>query len=360
MASKLIALPVGQGDSFYLQRDKESILFDGGRSENALPKMLHSMLSNKKIDVVVCSHNDADHANGIIGLLDDGGIEITEIWLPGRWQEGLARMAENPISFVENLHRESYRQDLRHDNLENYAEKNLENSNNLEDREESTENISDVIELLSESDWGFSNQLRNFDWPFFFMNSLFSEAIEAANRIVLIATKAYNRGCRIRWFDYKEFEITKHAKGGELWMRPLNSVEILRMKRTKFSGLQLLALSVANKESLVFLSETKDEPSVLFCADSNLKNVQLSSIQNLIATAPHHGADSNKAVYNLVKNSIWIRSDMNSSKRPCKEYTFLKEKYCTICNGNRKPKSEVIFTSSGAAWITNYPQCICQ
>ncbi|MGG4144285.1 hypothetical protein ABEW34_14265 [Paenibacillus algorifonticola] len=35
---RFVSLKVGQGDSFYLQRDKYSILVDGGLAENGLAK----------------------------------------------------------------------------------------------------------------------------------------------------------------------------------------------------------------------------------------------------------------------------------------------------------------------------------
>ena len=38
--------------------------------------------------VVVCTHNDADHANGILGFLE-AGLRCGEVWLPGRWLEAL-------------------------------------------------------------------------------------------------------------------------------------------------------------------------------------------------------------------------------------------------------------------------------
>jgi beta-lactamase superfamily II metal-dependent hydrolase len=36
------------------------------------------------VDIVVCTHNDADHANGILGFLE-AGLRCKEVWLPGRW-----------------------------------------------------------------------------------------------------------------------------------------------------------------------------------------------------------------------------------------------------------------------------------
>ncbi len=40
------------------------------------------------MNVLVCTHNDADHANGILGLLE-AGLKCGEVWLPGRWLSAL-------------------------------------------------------------------------------------------------------------------------------------------------------------------------------------------------------------------------------------------------------------------------------
>ena len=37
------------------------------------------------LDVVICTHQDADHAYGILGLLEEWCGTIKEVWLPGSW-----------------------------------------------------------------------------------------------------------------------------------------------------------------------------------------------------------------------------------------------------------------------------------
>ncbi len=46
------------------------ILVDGGRSNRAFPGILMAHAAPPHLDIVVCAHNDADHANGIVGLLE--------------------------------------------------------------------------------------------------------------------------------------------------------------------------------------------------------------------------------------------------------------------------------------------------
>ncbi|MER0169601.1 MAG: MBL fold metallo-hydrolase [Nitrosomonas sp.] len=65
-----IALPVGQGDAFYLKHNDFSVLIDGGKSVQKLPELFKENTKTNEVGVLVCTHNDADHANGILGFLD--------------------------------------------------------------------------------------------------------------------------------------------------------------------------------------------------------------------------------------------------------------------------------------------------
>ena len=66
---RFVAIPVGQGDAFYLDRGEWSVLVDGGRSKNTFGATFQTTTGATAVDVVVCTHNDADHANGILGFL---------------------------------------------------------------------------------------------------------------------------------------------------------------------------------------------------------------------------------------------------------------------------------------------------
>src|SRR5262249_49339339 len=82
--ARFIAIPVTIGDAFYLERDGRSILVDGGKSERAFPALFHYHVNRAGADIIVCTHNDADHTNGIIGFLE-AALPCREIWLPGSW-----------------------------------------------------------------------------------------------------------------------------------------------------------------------------------------------------------------------------------------------------------------------------------
>jgi competence protein ComEC len=66
-------LPVGQGDAVFLRTsDDIRVLIDGGPGENILqqlPKAL-PLLAGDRLDVVILTHPDADHLEGLIPVLE--------------------------------------------------------------------------------------------------------------------------------------------------------------------------------------------------------------------------------------------------------------------------------------------------
>jgi hypothetical protein len=82
--ARFIAIPVAQGDAFYFERENLSVLIDGGSNQSAFATMFQGITRKNSVDIVVCTHNDADHSKGLIGYLESG-LGCKEVWLPGRW-----------------------------------------------------------------------------------------------------------------------------------------------------------------------------------------------------------------------------------------------------------------------------------
>ena len=110
---QLLALPV-RGESFLLRRGRFSVLVDGGWDGKSLAAALTSNASDlRKIDVVVCTHADADHARGLSTFLDHwlargpSGNKILgrvgQFWLPGSWVDVLPDLMRDPVTFVNGL-----------------------------------------------------------------------------------------------------------------------------------------------------------------------------------------------------------------------------------------------------------------
>lgn len=66
---KLIALPI-KGEAFLLIRDGKTVLVDGGYNSHDLSRALKVHVPGlKKIDIVICTHADRDHAGGLTTLI---------------------------------------------------------------------------------------------------------------------------------------------------------------------------------------------------------------------------------------------------------------------------------------------------
>jgi competence protein ComEC len=94
------ALDVGQGDAFLVEFDGRTLLIDGGPDPARLLAQLGASLPpwRRRIDVVALTHAHADHADGLIGVLEryEVGLAIEPVGLnPGTvataWSDRIAR-----------------------------------------------------------------------------------------------------------------------------------------------------------------------------------------------------------------------------------------------------------------------------
>lgn len=376
--NRFIALPVGQGDAFYLELERSDfrVLVDGGKSRRAISSLVNSICRTKFLDVLVCTHNDADHAYGISGLLEEWDGTIKEVWLPGSWTLRIDDLLAKPWQFFHELDQNIV--DICKKEISNITLENIIDIQEMSDNQSGKDQSIDIDKVIGNSkDWfgnllpiypGYIADISDyfFDWPVFLfpddgrynsssLISLFWETIRAAINIRQIAKLAYNRGCKIRFFEFGQ-----NIGGGEIGrLVPVYSGEMVAIYPRKINALSYLSLTVQNKQSLVFFSpEIDNEPAVLFSADSDL-NFPLPDPKPCripIVTSPHHGSDDNKNAYSAVSrwlhdtDAIWIRSDMKSTKRPGDQYKDQRKRICTLCNTGGNPKQTVKLQSAFRGW----------
>jgi hypothetical protein len=394
--SEFIAIPVSAGDAFYLKRNDYSILVDGGINPVLLPSLFKTTTKTNKVNILVCTHNDADHANGILGYLK-AGLFCDEVWLPGSWlnvlPDILKPLDEVYADLVRSILDDRRQQEIdgTHSVISSLETYHKGNMNLLAEKgKKSKESALDedgwtamLIDLLKTSvPWDATLRLNLFfklGWPpdFFSLrraeSRLLWSAIKAASRIRAIAQEASRRCIPVRWFEYD----TNSPSGGNHYLKPLNAKELTSIRPHVGSLLYLLSLSVANKESLVFWAPPTDQyRGVLFNADSDLANVMLPANNDLLgalATAPHHGAQTNASAYTEVTKAapsahctmIWIRSDCKSNRRPGASYLSLgcSMRTCTICHlSHRKftKKLAVVLRTIAGSWQLQSTICMCK
>jgi len=394
---RFIAIPVAQGDAFYLEREGFSVLIDGGRSRSALPSMFQAVTKTDGVNVILCTHNDADHANGLRGFLE-AGLRCEEVWLPGRWLSVLPYIlrpfGEVFIELVDNINETDSSSNMGAPQsslspIEAYAERVRGSLIDAPATEEGPSVGEDgwpetYLQMLEQAEpwedhphWlGPWNRKDWYFWPYGHYRrlgpagvQLLWSAINAADRIRAIATEAFHRGITVRWFEFD----TATPSGGVSALQPLNARAVARVRPLVGSLLALLALTVSNKESLVFWSPpTESNPGVLFTADSDLAGLGLpSQLDRAIVTAPHHGSEANANAYKAVQlaapnglaSVTWVRSDGRYMSRPGRTYlTLPSRRLCTLCRragGTSTTKQPVHLYSRGGVWTRHRASRVC-
>ena len=372
MTDRFIAIRVGQGDAFYLQKNDIAILVDGGLSEISFPIQFESTVKRKSVDYLICTHNDADHANGVLGFLKSH-LSCSEVWLPASWSYRLKDLLSHPDNFICELVEEIY-QTCPSDEDQELAKFDTTHDiqNDSFSKNESTTD-SDVFSEINER-YDIEYILQAYNWwnkmeqitlkSCTYRSSLFFQSISAAERIRNIAVHAYRRGFKIRWFEHTYVA----PSGGESFLKPVNSRELKATISNSISALSYIALTESNKRSLVFESpENETSPAVLFTADSDLRNViSVPWSNHMIVTSPHHGAESNNYVYQAFSRTglskvHWVRSDCRSTKRPGRSYLGVSGvRRCTRCNAPHVHEQDIRFSSSNGVWISKSRLCSCR
>jgi len=400
--AEFIALPVGQGDAFYLDRGDYTILVDGGKSRSKFPGMFHRVTDKDSVDILVCTHNDSDHVNGVLGFLKSK-LNCKELWLPGRWLEVLPDLLVPLPDFVNRVGSEiiNDRKIGRPDEHSRYPSSVEEFARRFEANTQATEetlrrDAEDELHILNTAEkgwpasiirdlenaehwdtppWAWPSQIR-YEWlgGYYYhcpasALTLTLSVIHAATRIREAAILAFRKGVTVRWFKHDPITPRGGIPGV---LEPANARELLTMRQRKASLVEYISLSVANRESLVFWAPPTDEmPGVLFNADSDLAEVNLNfSTQNSLATAPHHGSEANARAYEVVEfyatpgrgDSItWIRSDGRYPERPGNSYlTKTSTRFCTLCRFGKyyspNPKQTVRLFAFKGRWF-NHMDC---
>jgi len=385
---RITALPV-KGESYLLEHLGKKILIDGGYSSSTLVPALKAQLglASVHLDIVICTHNDDDHAGGLTDLAEHAGISVSEFWLPGSWKEVVKDLVESTKNFYNELVQEVTTGDkdrLRslsnEDNLEIDSELFKLTSNLAIAENQNLQNEGRRLELRPSAQSGKTTEAAKAKSSITKQckDPLIAERakglIETAERIRAIAASASLKGIPVRWFDYLAFSRDRIASGGESFMQPINAKELLfPPELNPFELRRFITLSRVNRESLVFLSSNNDaHVDVLFCGDSPLGDGHhysdsflkgKSTAAPLIATAPHHGAESNNMAYGHIAAfgpvAFWIRSG-GKSYHPESTYQSIPaaNRTCTHCPHNRLPHQSVVITdkcekfSDPQAWLT--------
>ncbi|MDT8719660.1 MBL fold metallo-hydrolase [Clostridium sp. 19966] len=395
------ALAVREGDCFLTEYKKNDelirILIDGGNDKKETVELFEKLkLPDKHINLIICTHYDSDHINGIIGLLEEG-YTFDEIWLPEILGSVAAKIGSKGIrEVVEELNRiseEEYRQLMKFDEcllteFENDFNNNKEVETDIDINFSSNLWGAKTYEYVSfYDDYGYENMLNYSNcidcsnhnqcdrYNYMVLKHTIIDTVNKTSMLMsLMISKTYS-GSKIVWLKNTN-SLVSNKISTNIDVLALNS-EVSR-RRPYISLHKLLkyiyALSKSNKFSLVFKFDLESYPNILFSADSDFnfltlgENIQLK--ENSIVTAPHHGSLHNQLAYNRIavgsmicdKSLTFVRSDRdNPIGRPCDRYKRLSKKYCTKCTAKYARRANVRLTlKRNGTFRVNKKACKCE
>lgn len=408
-SQSLTALPVSGDAFILQKEKTVILVDSGGSGIKLANLIHQHLPSVVYIDIAVCTHADRDHAGGFATFLkywrkrkhlSSREATIGQFWLPGSWVDlvpdllmSAKKVADALIKELDRSYDTSEDQKtggndqssseilIRHqDPVHNESSVLTTDNFSIVDGNEAsvTNEITQIVEPVWMTELrGLIEQIlrdepaatRAFDSArrriryrqskgkiSLECRNMWISLIDTAERIRRIASSAIEYNIKIRWFSNKLFQDIGYPSGGiDTILIPLNSVEIVTPPVPCIYW-SALCLTLENQESLVFYANSLNCAPVLFCADSPIgsgkeylvsfpapKGAQTCPL--VLATAPHHGAESNSIAYKHVVrwfvsgSVIWVRS--GGTKRPGATFCALPWKFCTNCKIRKLPSTPV-------------------
>ena len=314
----------GCGDSILVSTDEgTNILIDGGE-EGTYREVIESSLYNRdinKLDLVVLTHIDNDHISGLIEMLEssDGRDKIEEIWFNS--YEGM-RVSNNDIRDVSFSEGELFEELIEEHKIVHKRDIFFTEESSLEDREFY---IGSDIKLTLLSPNKRDLDKLKVDWDKF---------RDKASEDISGESPFDNRDIDEVYIEFQDKVLSKKDKN-----KTLSSAT---------------STSKANRSSIAFILEYKNDKKFLFLGDSDIKVITQSLIDLGIdklevefVKLSHHGSKNNinKEFLNLTETDTFIvLTDGTKHNHPHKE-TF------SLILKHEKRADEIKF-------IFNYPQPI--
>jgi hypothetical protein len=338
------AYPVREGDAFFVNDEGFKFLIDGGDDDYEITNFLVSD-GVRAIDVVICTHLDSDHVNGILGLLQSGSISVRELWVPEAWPQLISLIGMDSGGFKGIV------KQAADANSEALAE-NTAGTTSIDDvlvsdpvrsgysshrRQEDAE-INDRV--LGETEGATRTLVNEYGRYLIENDRKFISGLASA--VAIIRTASRHRGPSIKYWRFVNTLQNTPMRD----FICLNGVPVTAPAHpytaTSLSGLPaVLALTRINRESLVYCYEPARKPHVLFTADSGFGFLPRGSSVNLpkasIMTAPHHGSGdkAHQRVFMAVGGTglNYVRSDSINAVRPAGYFlsTPITKRFCTNC-----------------------------
>lgn len=358
----VIAVGVRNGDAFLGSCHDYRFLVDGGsRVDNA--QLISTAADNAQLpvsefDVVICTHSDRDHANGVLGVLRAAAaqtLRVEELWLPADWlpvedAAGTASLEALAARISEEMRRDSPSGlTYQRERVDPLAESGDEPDDIVREAEAFlADNPSLAFALAARFDARSVTEI---------LATL--STVDLIRSIVSIGRSLAD----IVWWEYREDALTHRGSARppfrgvncvvqKVEQRSASTTTTARAPRPTMawrsataratsanSLLKAATITQTNARSLVFAWLPRDAPPALFTSDSRL-NFPVAPLtrDGMLATAAHHGSPSNAATFAHVhaglsdpSRVLWLRGSYKgtgSAQYPSREFTLQPRRAC--------------------------------
>ena len=315
---KITMLPVLHGDSIFLEFGKGKnafrMMIDGGPAggKEELFKQLESFArENQKIDVLVVTHYDSDHIEGVLKLLEEPRYSalVKEVW-----HNGLKEIAPDLRKKASETEEKVYRQYMSDNATAHQAESGeISGKQSLDlarllDREKKTINsISDGGAITAQTPSRSLGPKQDVEVFFLLperetLNKQLNDYRKALKKIVLSADVTLSEYCRSAFERY--IPKTERSVGK---VKPISAQKVINAKTPVVDQIPALATSecadaddkLANASSIAiviryhgkkFLFPGDATPKLLAAALERWKKVTGENLHFDVVKLPHHGS----------------------------------------------------------------------
>ena len=302
MAYEIDYLAVGEGessaDAIALRFVEPStaaqrvMIIDGGTKESGagLVELVNKRYGTNRVDVVICTHPDADHASGLTVVLERMEVGYLIMHLPWNHADSLKRMFKGGHITSSGLERKLTRSLQHASSLEDLA---LSKRVPVYEPFEGLTAFDGLVEVLGPSQAYYETLVANFDCT--------PEPKEQHNLLGGIATFVREA---IEWVDDNMFVNLLDDVDTTSPENSSSAIVLLRI-----DGQKCLFTGDAGKTSLVLAADYADR-----------RGISLTDLAFL--DVPHHGSKRNagKTAFGRIKaKTAFISAARNSSKHPSRK-----------------------------------------
>jgi hypothetical protein len=324
-----------------------------------------------RFDVVICTHADRDHANGVLGLLSScqqRRAAVQELWLPAEWATVAARHGDlGSGELARRVYEELNADDTRFAMSGRAAFTAGEST--AGDHDEAEGFLAEASPLALYASQAATLRGLFGTAPGAALTTVYLAALSRIDLITKIVAAGRAVVRDIIWWQYDR-QLTAGQQSSSTLRGPFRALNCYQTTTPPPVTAAINAMtSRTNERSLVFGWLPQDAPPALFTADSPLNfPLAAATADGMLATAAHHGSPTNAATFSLITRLVsnpdrvlWLRGSykrIGKANYPSSE--FLRQRHRACVEAPCKQASRDVTARCGrSGWELEDPASQC-